>query len=80
MSKEKLQIGDLVTTGGVMTSLVGQGSWIGLVIAPFGRALRWEVYWFKSAKRTNEVIRGPGPLQWEHHLTKLSPTQEEQNE
>jgi hypothetical protein len=67
MNKDKLQVGDLVT----YTDFPFR---VGLVIddEPIGGfPLRYRTYWFKSAQITRSSRKA---------LTKLSPTQEEQNE
>jgi hypothetical protein len=73
MNKEELQIGDLV----ISTTAVPVPYYlrnVGLVIddeASRKPSLRYRVYWFK----TGLTFRYPSK-----RLTKLSPTQEEQNE
>ena len=68
MNKDKIEVGDLVTS-----KLSGEAG-IGLVIGP-RRVLEhpaWKVYWLEHALVGSR---------YEHHLAKISPTtQEEENE
>ena len=68
MNKDKIQVGDLVL-------YLADFRWrkgVGLVVAPYaGEQGGWKIYWFKY---------GRVYLSNEHYLTKLSPTQEKENE
>jgi len=64
MNKDKIEVGDLVTS-----KFYGTDG-IGLVIAPFS-TLGWEVYWFKRAD-------SGGTWWYEYQLAKLCPTQEKE--
>ena len=82
MNKDKIQIGDLVTKDAYLDGSprrsVRFGGWnhhgIGLAVdirRPDLEEYALQVYWFKL---------GEARVEWSVSLTKLSPTQEEQNE
>ena len=69
MNKDKIEVGDLVIYSVDFIDPYPKG--VGLVVAREKFRLEWSIYWFKY---------GSIYISNEHYLTKLSQTQEKQNE